>query len=285
MLAQNSPATTPATTRCRRRLASALGALAFGIAGLLLAAPHAGGEEIVQLPSANGASLPYLLSADLPENGAPPQIAAILFNGGEGAVGLIAKGIPQPGANFLVRSRALFVARGIPVALIDVPSDLSGMSDSFRMSRRHFDDVATIADDLQKRFPGSRLFLIGTSRGTVSAGYAGAALAPRLAGVILSSSLFNSGRSGSGLAAFDFSSLKAPLLLVHHTDDGCRFTPYHAARALAEKYPLISVSGGKEARSGPCDAFSQHGYFGKEAETVDAMVQWMRGKPYPANIE
>lgn len=281
MLPQNFPPARSAG-RCVKRLRR-LGWMA-GVLASLGSGPQASGEEIVQLPSADGATLPYLLSADLPENGAPP-IAAILFNGGEGAVGLVAKGIPQPGANFLVRSRALFVARGIPVAVIDVPSDLSGMSDGFRMSRRHFDDVAAVADDLQKRFPGSRLFLVGTSRGTVSAGYAGAALAPRLAGVILSSSLFNSSRSGSGLAAFDFSSLKAPLLLVHHTDDGCRFTPYHAARALAEKYPLLSVSGGKAARSGPCDAFSQHGYFGKEAETVDAMVQWMRGEPYPANIE
>lgn len=280
MLPQN-----PASSRRFREVwASSLGLIACVLAGLLMTT-QAAGEEIVQLPSANGATLPYLLSADLPAGSAPAQIAAILFNGGEGVVGLIENGIPQPGANFLVRSRSLFVARGIPVAVIDVPSDSHGMSDSFRMSQRHFDDVAAVADDLQKHFPGSRLFLIGTSRGTVSAGYAGAALAPRLAGVILSSSLFNSSRAGSGLAAFDFASLGVPLLLVHHTDDGCRFTPYHAARALAEKYPLISVSGGKAARSGPCDAFSQHGYFGKEAETVDAMVQWMLGKPYPANIE
>jgi hypothetical protein len=251
----------------------------------LLAATHVAGEEIVQLPSANGATLPYLLSADLPANGEKPQVTAILFNGGEGVIGLTEKGIPQPGANFLVRHRGLFVARGIPVALIDVPSDSRGMSDSFRMSQRHFDDVKSVADDLQKRFPETRLFLIGTSRGTVSAGYAGAALSPRLAGVVLTSSLFNGNRAGSGLAGFDFAAIKAPLLFVHHVDDGCRFTPYYAARSLSEKYPLISVKGGKEARSDPCEPFSQHGYFGKEKETVDAIVDWMQGKPYPANIE
>lgn len=245
----------------------------------------AGSEEIVVLPSANGATLPYLLSADLPADAGKPQIAAILFNGGGGLIGLAEKGIPQPGANFLVRSRARFVARGIPLALIDAPSDSRGMSDNFRMSQRHFDDVAAVADDLQKRFPDTRLFLIGTSRGTVSAGYAGAALSPRLAGVVLTSSIFNSSRHDSGLAGFDFARIKVPLLFVHHVDDGCRFTPYHTARTLAGKYPLISVRGGREPRSEPCEAFSQHGYYGREEETVNAIADWMSGKPYPASIE
>ena len=257
------------------------------LAALFCAVPSAQAlsEEIVRLPSVDGAILPYLLSADRPESATEPLIAAILFNGGEGVVGLIEKGIPKPGANFLVRSRQLFVARGIPVAVIDVPSDSRGMSDSFRRSQRHFDDIATVADDLQKRFPGTRLFLIGTSRGTVSAGYAGTALAQRLSGVVLASSLFNAGRAGSGLSGFDFAGIKAPLLFVHHVNDGCRFTPYHAARSLAGKYPLISVNGGKEPRSEPCDAFSQHGYFGKEEETVNAIADWMLGKPYPISIE
>jgi pimeloyl-ACP methyl ester carboxylesterase len=242
-------------------------------------------EEIVRLPSADGATLPYLLSADLPAAATKPQIVAILFNGGEGVIGLTEKGIPQPGGNFLVRWRKSFVARGIPVGLIDVPSDSQGMSDHFRMSQRHFDDVAAVADDLQRRFPGTRLFLIGTSRGTVSAGYAGAALAPRLAGVVLTSSIFKATRAGSGLAGFDFTVIKTPLLFVHHVDDSCHVTPYFTAKSLAEKYPLISVKGGKEPRSGPCDPFSPHGYFGKETETVNAIVDWMMGKPYPANIE
>lgn len=276
VLTQNESTTTrPGNGRLRR---------ALGIVCLLVAS-HASGEEIVELPSANGATLPYLLNADLPAAAPPVQIVAILFNGGEGVIGLSEKGIPQPGGNFLVRWRTSFVARGIPVGLIDIPSDSRGMSDSYRMSRRHFDDIEAVANDLQQRFPGSRLFLIGTSRGTVSAGYAGAALAPRLAGVVLTSSLFNATRDGSGLAGFDFASIKAPLLFVHHVDDGCRFTPYHAARSLAGKYPLISVKGGKEPRSGPCDPFSAHGYFGKEAATVNAIVDWMLGKPYPGEIE
>lgn len=251
---------------------------------VLLSAP-ASGEEIVQLPSADGAILPYLLSADLPTAATKPQTVAILFNGGAGVVGLNEKGIPQPGGNFLVRWRRSFAARGIPVGLIDIPSESRGMSDSFRMSQRHFDDIASVANDLQKRFPDSRLFLIGTSRGTVSAAYAGAALASRLAGVVLTSSLFEAPRDGSGLSGFDFAVIKTPLLFVHHVDDGCRYTPYYAARSLAEKCPLISVKGGRAADSAACEPFSAHGYFGKEKETINAIADWMFGNHYPNSID
>jgi hypothetical protein len=48
---------------------------------------------------------------------------------------------------------------------------------------------------------------------------------------------------------------------------------------------LISVTGGKPPESGPCDPFAAHGYFGKEAETVDAIAGWMLKNPFAKNIE
>lgn len=255
---------------------------------LLMLALGAGAnaEEIRQLPSAGGGTIPYLLDADLPETQREAAALAILFSGGAGTVRLLEHGIPQPGSNFLVRTRSLFVARGVAVAVIDTPSEMrGGMSDAYRMSERHTADVALVADDLQKQFPGKPLFLVGTSRGTVSAAYAGAVLSPRLAGIVLTSSLFNTSREGAGLAGFDFEKIKAPLLFVHHVDDGCRQTPYHRAKALSDKYPLISVHGGKDAQSGPCEPFAAHGYYGKEEATVDAIVNWMRGRPYAKDVE
>ena len=67
-------------------------------------------------------------------------------------------------------------------------------------------------------------------------------------------------------------------------DDGCTYTPYSAAKRLADRYPVISVSGGAPPRSKPCEAMSQHGFLGKEAETVGAVVQWMLKEPYPREI-
>jgi hypothetical protein len=241
------------------------------------------GEEIVKLPSQGDAVLPYLLSHDPVRE---YKTVAILFNGGDGKVGLLSRGIPMPGANFLVRTRQLFVEQGVAAAVIDIPSDIGGMPDHFRTSRRHADDVATLLTDLNARFPGARVFLVGTSRGTVSAAFAGAALSDRIAGVVLSSSVFNASRGGGpGLAGFDYASIRAPLLLVHHAEDTCHVTPYHGAMALEKSYPLVTVRGGKEAKSAPCDAFSPHGFFGKEAETVRAIADWMFGRPFATAIE
>lgn len=257
--------------------------IALLLASLVILAPVQA-EEIRQLSASDGHTTPYLLSADLPDKTAPAAVA-ILFNGGEGNVGLVSKGIPHPGTNFLVRSRGLFVAHGVPVAVIDTPSDRSGMPDSYRMSQRHADDVSALITAMQQQFPASRVYLIGTSRGTVSAAYAGAALGNKVAGVVLSSSVFNASRDNNGLAGFSFSRISAPLLLVHHVDDGCPASPYGPAQRLASEYPLLTVHGGKPATSGPCEPFSPHGYLGREEAVVDAITNWMLGRAYPRELD
>ena len=47
---------------------------------------------------------------------------------------------------------------------------------------------------------------------------------------------------------------------------------------------LVTVRGGKRAQSPPCEPLAQHGFYGKEAETVDAIAAWMLGKPFPKDI-
>ena len=47
---------------------------------------------------------------------------------------------------------------------------------------------------------------------------------------------------------------------------------------------MIVVPVSKPPESGPCEPFANHGYFGKEAETVDAIAAWMLGKPFPKEI-
>jgi hypothetical protein len=86
------------------------------------------------------------------------------------------------------------------------------------------------------------------------------------------------------LSGFDFTTIPSPLLFVHHTEDACTYTPYQAAQRLSDRFPLVSVSGGLPPRSGPCDAMSAHGYLGKEAETVQAIAQWMLKQPFPKEI-
>lgn len=238
-------------------------------------------EELLDLPSTGTARLPVLLTQDTAH---APDLAAVLFNGGGGAMGLL-KRIPQPGANFLVRTRAQWAAQGVVTAVIDVPTDLGSVSDPYRMSERHAADVRTLVQTLRQRYPGLPVYLIGTSRGTVSAAYTGAALGEAVDGMVLTSTVFNATRGGPGVSGLDWRRLRSRLLFVHHAEDACQATPYHMAqRVAAAGHPLISVHGGEAPRSDPCEAFSAHGYLGVEAPVVEAVVKWMRGQPVPRDL-
>ena len=151
-----------------------LGRLAIVLALLGATANAAPVEEITQLPSEGGALLPYLRVWD--DEIAPTALAG-QFNGGGGHIGLLERGIPRPRANFLVRSSALFLAQGIATALIETPTDQHLMSGGFGASAGHARDVAAVVKDLQAKFAGLPVFLIGSSRGTVSAAHAGDAQA------------------------------------------------------------------------------------------------------------
>ena len=248
-------------------------------------------QEIVTLSTRPGVTQSYLLD-QVPAN---PLEIGVLFPGSGGLIQLRQeKGrIEFSPDNFLVRARSEFTRRGVIAAIVDAPSDQQrnwGMSDEFRLGEDHFKDISAVVDDLGKRFPGSPQFLIGISRGTISAAAVSARLGPMPAGVVLTSTMFRqagarSKEPGPGLSRFDFASIKAPLLFVHHAGDQCGSTPYGDAARLADKYPLISVLGGKPPESGPCDPLSAHGYFGKESETVEQIVNWMLKKPFQERVE
>jgi len=255
---------------------------------VVLSAVPAFGEEMVSLSTRDGVTQAYLLV--VPEGGSP-RAAAVLFPGGGGAIRLrVEAGRTKFGPNnFLVRSRGEFARHGIVVAVVDAPSDQqAGMSDGFRSGRDHAKDIEGVLDDLKKRYPSLPVYLVGTSRGTVSAGYVGKAMGTGVAGVVFTSAVYLSGgRSAwpnAALNGFDFGSIQSRVLIVHHQDDGCRFTPYSEAQALAQRFPLITVKGGKPAVSDPCEALSEHGFFGKEPETVEAIARWMLGQPFPKTI-
>ena len=249
--------------------------------------PLAYGQEIVTLQTRPGATQSYFL-ARAPQS---PQAVAVLLPGGGGNIRLRTEDgqIRFGPNNFVVRTRTEYINRGVVAAIVDAPSDQqTGMADEFRLGEQHHTDISAMVEDLKKRFPGIPVFLVGTSRGTISAAALGKRMGKSVDGVVLTSTVFlpSSGRrSQPGLSGFDFSSIAAPLLFVHHVDDGCGVTPYYAAKRLADRYPLVSVTGGQPPQSEPCEALSAHGYLGKEDETVEAIVNWMLKKPYRNNID
>lgn len=67
----------------------------------------------------------------------------LMFPGGNGAFHFAEKnGNIELSKNFLVRTAADFVKKGLSVAVVDTPSDQRlGMDDSFRVSENHRDDI------------------------------------------------------------------------------------------------------------------------------------------------
>lgn len=240
-------------------------------------------SDVVNLQVRDGVTENYLMTWDDSEK---PSSAVILFAGGLGEVGISKNGDNinlTHSNNFLVRSRKLFVDKHTLSIVVDIPSDnLNGMSNTFRKSSAHANDISKIIDNVKEQFPGIKIYLIGTSRGSMSAAYVGDALQSKIDGIILTSTYTLNG----GIEDFHFQTIKIPMLLVHHHEDGCKVAPYYETKDISKKYkiPLITVHGGDEPISTPCEALSQHGYLGKEKEVVNEIKNWIDQKPIKEEI-
>ncbi len=240
-------------------------------------------EQLVDLIKPNGTTLRYLSSTD-PSVSSAPEAGVILFSGSQGQVNLAA-GIPQPGSNFLIRSRQLFTQAGLATAVYDPSADIGAMSDQVRMSQTHVDEVAMVLNDFKKKTGVKKMYLVGTSRGTVSAAYLATVLKSEVDGVVLTSTLFSASKGGEGLSRFDFNSITQPLLFVHHVADGCRVTSPEFAKALVGKFPVIWVEGVVGRERDACGPFSAHGYLGREAGTIRAIADWILTRKITAKID
>jgi hypothetical protein len=147
------------------------------------------------------------------------------------------------------------------------------MTDHFRNSREHREDILKVIDVLSKRGE-TEFFLIGTSRGTISAAAIASSGDPRIRGLILTSTLTNE------LNLADMSQLKIPVLFVSHRDDRCRFTPSSASHELQQKIGMhnraayAEITGGTDG-SGVCGPFSHHGFLGVEKDAIAVMSDWI----------
>jgi pimeloyl-ACP methyl ester carboxylesterase len=204
-------------------------------------------------------------------------------------IGLEGKRIPMgfgPSTNFLIRVRNDLVDRDFGEVLVEVPSNKlpQGKSDEFRLGPEHLTDIRAVLAEVKKRFPDAKIFLLGTSRGTISAAALAAKLEGEVQGAILTSTVTQRDRDGPALSTFNFASIKVPVLLVHHRDDGCKPCPYWAVERLARSWPLVIVTGGDPPQSGPCDPQSAHGYWGNYAAVAKAIKAWMLGQDFPREL-
>jgi pimeloyl-ACP methyl ester carboxylesterase len=216
-----------------------------------------------------------------------PKAAVVLLAGGHGGLQVFPNGSMKWGeGNFLVRTRQLFADQGLLVAVVDAPSDrqsppyLAG----FRQTAEHTADLKAVIAWLRE---SSKLpvWLVGTSRGTQSAAYVATELAGSGGpdGLVLTSTILTETK-GRPVPAMALGKLQVPVLVVHHTQDGCALCAFSETPALMAKLShtprsqLLTINGG-DNKGDPCEAFAFHGFNGLEAEVVKQIAAWVVAKP------
>jgi hypothetical protein len=224
---------------------------------LLLFNPAAwAADELASGKMADGTPVAYVLTTS---GSAAPAYAVILMPGGKGIMsphidsnGKLAFAF---GGNFLIRSRAIFAEGPFVAASTDATSTP--------------DRIMAIVGDLQRRYPGVKVYVVGTSRSTEATMALARPLDDKVAGFVHSSSM-------NGIASFDPRSLKSRNLIVLHKKDACTATKPSNGAASNRSYgtELIEMDGGKSTGD-DCEAFAYHGYNGIERETVDKIKAWI----------
>jgi pimeloyl-ACP methyl ester carboxylesterase len=258
---------------------------------LVSSVPYGAAQEIVAVDTRPGIAVRVLLLAPT----GSPSATLLMFPGGLGNNHFGDKdGKVWLGKNFLLRAARPLAARGLLVAVIDTPSDqIQGMDDAFRMGKTHMEDVKKVLDVLAARAPVP-IYLVGTSRGTLSAAAIATALKdPRVAGLVLTSSIVDGGRNRNrATTVYDapLERIAVPVLVVHHRNDACRATPISAATGLpaalggSARVTFVEVEGGDPPQSDPCEALAAHGFLGREREVESVIADWIAGKAVPKQV-
>jgi hypothetical protein len=225
-----------------------------------------------------------------------PATAVMLFAGGNGLLNLQPNGSigTNLAGNFLVRSRDRFVQRNLFVAVVDTPNQVA-IDGNVRLSAQYAQDMARVIADVRNHITsGGRVWLVGTSTGTMSAANIAARL-PRIApptkdnlrradGIVLTATLTNVVKGYCGRSVFNaqLSAIKVPALVAHHLSDGCGCSPPKfaakvvAALTGAPAKELITFKGGSPPKSkDPCMAMTPHGFLGIEDQVVGAIADWI----------
>lgn len=248
---------------------------AWALGALLLHALHSQGQEMRQMPLDRAdATLPVFV---LPH----PQATAtvILLPGGDAGTGKITDGKPGSG-NFLSRSREIFHAQGMNVMVVYRASDMNTLDYAYRISSAHVAEIGKAVAYAHQTW-GKPVWLVGTSRGTVSGTAAALALGPgTVQGLVLTSSVTS--KKVGAIASQNIAELAMPTLVVHHKNDACKIcVPSEAGRLIADMKAapakrFMLVEGGSDPVGDPCEARHWHGFINYEKETVQRITDWIK---------
>jgi hypothetical protein len=253
--------------------------------------------EVITLATHGSSKTSYSLAMPAgAASGAP--IALVLLPGGGGFVDLGSDGCARKlVGNSLVRSRELFHSLGFATALVDAPSDHRGEDGlvGFRLSPQHAADLGKVIADVRQR-TSMPVWLIGTSRGTISAASAAARLkGPEAPDGLVLTSAITAGRSGGykpwvSQTVFDVAleRITMPVLVVAHAADRCIRTPPGfagriAARTQGQREQTVKVTGGPGGGGAgleACEGKTPHGFIGQDAELAAGIARFVRGGIY-----
>ncbi|MEI6791314.1 MAG: hypothetical protein WCK42_09050 [Myxococcaceae bacterium] len=223
--------------------------------------------------SRNGAHLPLYVMSN------PNALATlILLPGGDAGTDNIVEGKPSSG-NFLVRSKEHFFNESFNVVVMFRASDLSQLGYPYRV-KEHVAEIAKVISFSKERF-GKPIWLVGTSRGTVSGTAAAIALGNKeVQGLVLTASVTN--RVVGAIKTQSIDELKMPVLVVHHKNDACKIcVPSEASRITSDLKSspakrFVMIEGGSDPEGDPCRAKHWHGFINYEKETVKIITDWIK---------
>jgi len=185
---------------------------------------------------------------------AAPRASVILMPGGDGQIAAGSGGaIGRLKGNQLVRTRKAYEAHGLAVLVVDADVNLKAAIDYMRAIK-------------------GPVTVVGTSRGTLRAAEGIAAGAHPDALVLTSGFLSAESGSGQNVESILGSPSRLPrTLVIHHRQDGCRFTQPAGVEAFikwsAGRARVVWVDGGSDLGN-PCQAKGHHGFAGLDGKVV-----------------
>ena len=217
------------------------------------------------------------------EEAVDAKATVLLFPGGGGGFGKVEEG-RATGQNFLVRSARYFVGHGFNVAIFGRPDDATELDHADRIADPHLMDVRKVLDFVKTR-SAAPVWLVGTSRGTVSATAAAIHLQGDIQGLVLTSSVVGYRKPGA-VPKQNLSAIEVPVLVLHHSKDACIHCQPHEVPGIlrglknAPVKKQIILDGGDNPSGDECAALHWHGFVGMEREAVGIISAWIK-QPAP----
>jgi predicted esterase len=207
------------------------------------------------------------------------KVNFVVLPGGSAGFGKLVDGVPSS-KNSLVRMQPLFAQAGASTFAMFRPRGMTQdeMSYEYRLTDEHMEELRAVIRDIRSKSKAP-IWLIGTSRGTVSATRAALVMPDEIAGIVLTASVVK--KTAGNVSSQPIEQIQKPVLMVHHIWDRCPVCPHDEAKALIQRFTgssraaFVSIESGSDPQEGVCGPLHWHGFPGAEQEVVDRVMKWV----------